>query len=74
MLVKDAGEQRTVFAVDSYEGLPEPDARKDNPYFVKGQYSPSFSGDDRLVALLGATQESVKLRSATSASTTSSSR
>jgi SAM-dependent methyltransferase len=65
MLVKDAGAQRTVFAVDSYEGLPEPDARKDNPYFVKGEYGPTPNRDDPLVALLGGREnallESLKL-------------
>jgi len=36
---------RKFLAVDSFEGLPEPDAVKDNHYFMAGDYCP-LSGED----------------------------
>lgn len=36
---------RKFLAVDSFEGLPEPDAVKDNHYFLQGDYCPP-SGED----------------------------
>ncbi len=38
LLLREIGQERRVYSVDSFEGLPEPDRRRDNPYFVKGQY------------------------------------
>ncbi len=32
---------KRVYSFDSFEGLPDPDAGKDNPYFRKGDYRPS---------------------------------
>lgn len=32
---------KRVFSFDSFEGLPDPDNRKDNPYFRRGDYRPS---------------------------------
>lgn len=31
--------ERTVFSLDTYEGLPEPDPAHDNPYFTTGLYN-----------------------------------
>ncbi|CAE8604854.1 unnamed protein product [Polarella glacialis] len=43
--------RRKGLAVDSFEGLPAPDAGKDNPYFLEGDYRPK-SGQDNLTAFL----------------------
>lgn len=38
---------RKFLAVDSFEGLPEPDMMKDNHYFVEGDYRPKEKVDQR---------------------------
>jgi hypothetical protein len=53
LLLRELGQERRVYGVDSFEGLPEPDLRKDNPYFVKGQYGSTAAEDSPLAALLG---------------------
>jgi Macrocin-O-methyltransferase (TylF) len=52
LLLRELGQERRVFGVDSFEGLPAPNARMDNPYFVQGQYG-SRPDDSPLAALLG---------------------
>lgn len=37
---------RKFLAVDSFEGLPPPDAGKDNPYFLEGDYRPNDGSDN----------------------------
>jgi len=38
--------RRKFLAVDSFEGLPEPDVGKDNPYFLPGDYRPNNQTDN----------------------------
>lgn len=42
---------RKFLAIDSFEGLPPPDASKDNPYFLEGDYRPG-SGEDNYANFL----------------------
>jgi hypothetical protein len=47
LLVRHLGLEKTVVAVDSFEGLPEPTA-SDNAYFSGGEYGPATPDDDLL--------------------------
>jgi O-methyltransferase len=38
LTARELGLEKHVFAADSFEGLPEPDPFKDNPYFSRGEY------------------------------------
>lgn len=40
LLAESQGWKKKVYSVDSFQGLPAPDPRKDNPYFVQGEYGP----------------------------------
>jgi len=51
LLVRQLGQERQVLSVDSFEGLPAPDARKDNPYFAQGLYGPQTPQSDPLAEL-----------------------
>lgn len=53
LLLQQLGQERRVFSVDSFEGLPEPDRRKDNSCFVKGDYGEAALTASPLAALLG---------------------
>jgi macrocin-O-methyltransferase TylF-like protien len=53
LVVKELGQERQVLSLDSFEGLPAPDDRKDNPCFVQGEYGPSPDSQNPLTALLG---------------------
>jgi macrocin-O-methyltransferase TylF-like protien len=51
LLMKQLGEQRHVFGVDTFDGLPAPDGARDNPYFREGLYAPGTTHADPLGAL-----------------------
>lgn len=48
LLAKQLGVDKEVIGVDSFEGLPDPDVRKDNVYFVEGEYGPGRDDIDLL--------------------------
>jgi hypothetical protein len=51
LLSEQLGHDRLVFSVDTFDGLPAPDAQRDNPYFREGLYGPESAQSDPLSAL-----------------------
>jgi O-methyltransferase len=45
LTLKDLGLEKRVLAADSFQGLPEPDPVKDNPYFTRGEYGRNGDAD-----------------------------
>jgi hypothetical protein len=54
LLIRQLGLEKTVFAVDSFEGLPLPDERLDNAYFSEGEYAFAAGADAGLAAFWAA--------------------
>jgi O-methyltransferase len=45
LLIKQLGLSKRVVSVDTFTGLPAPNQRKDNPYFISGEYAPAADQD-----------------------------